>query len=220
MKLMLLFETVARLSAEERRELGQYLEAPLTGTGKLARTMLAEGTLLSEGRLSIPFLRAAVQSACTAGEVDWAADFLTQYADHLVGQDRVPVRALHELMVAYHQKNYGKVLRGSALLRTGAPRFEILQRVLQIKAFYDQDRTEEALRAAETLRKLIRRKRDLGERFAQGYREFTVWVERLGKRPPATATARQDMAAAIRASEAAEMLWLLDRCRGAGDPQS
>lgn len=177
----------------------------------LARTMLEEGTLHIEGRLSGPFLRAAVQTACLAGEAHWAKEFLDAYSKDLVGPDREQVLALHRLMVAYYLGEYRTVLRGSALLAYGKPRFDVLLRVLQLKANYDLDQGEDFMRLAESFRKLMQRKKGLGKRFTEAYVKFALLAERLGRQKFILMESSPALADEIRQSDTTEKLWLLEK---------
>jgi hypothetical protein len=199
-----MFNFLLRHRRADRRE--DYREIWL-----LARTMLGEGTLLLNGRLSAPFLRATVQTACLAGEAPWAQQFLEEHEGHLVGEDRAQVLALHKLMVAYHLGEYERVLRGSAILRHGDPRFDLQLRALQVKAFYDLDRIEESLRAAEGMRRLLRRKKGLSKRFAEAYAEFAGFSARLAKSQHDDREAVKIILREVRESETVEKLWLLER---------
>jgi hypothetical protein len=177
----------------------------------LARTMLEEGTLHLSGRLSESFLRAAVQTACLAGEAEWAARFLELYGDDLVGPDREQVLALHRLMVAYYLGQYTTVLRGSAILRYGDPRFDVLLRVLQLKASFDLDQGEDFLRLAESFRKLMQRKKGLGKRFLEAYGTFALLAERLGRQRFVLRKSSETLTNEIRESGTVEKLWLLEK---------
>lgn len=204
-----MFNFLLRHLRTDRRE--DYREVWL-----LARTMLEEGTLHLNGRLSESFLRAAVQTACLAGEATWAADFLDAYAEDLVGPDRDQVLALHRLMVAYYLGEYRTVLRGGAILRYGDPRFDVLLRVLQLKATYDLDQGEDFLRLAESFRKLMQRKKGLGKRFIEAYARFALLAERLGRQKFILEEHSPALLEEVRASDTTEKLWLLEKAGSGG----
>ncbi|MEM7041118.1 MAG: hypothetical protein AAF570_29410, partial [Bacteroidota bacterium] len=178
---------------------------------QLARTMMNEGTMTLDGRLSAPFLRAAVRSACFAGEARWARAFLNRYGEDLVGPEKAHILTFHRLMVAYYEGDYPRVMRGSALLRHGNPRFEVLLRILQLKATYDLGEGEDFLRMAAAFRKVMRRKTRLGKRFIEGYAAFGALAEKLGKCRFGRVGKEAVLVEEIRASQAGEKLWLLEK---------
>lgn len=183
---------------------------------ELARTMTEEGTILLQNRLSQPFLRAAVQSACYAGEAEWARTFLDEMGQFLVGEDRSQVLAFHRLLVAYYQGDYGRVKKGSVVLEKGSARQEVLLRVLLLKTYYDLGEVEEFFRLAEAFRRLLERKGHLGQRFAEGYAAFVRFAERLGRSRFDGEKVPVDLKEEIMATFSGEKLWLLEQLERLG----
>jgi|GEM_PF-3697809 len=176
---------------------------------ELLKTMLEEGTLHLSGRLSEPFMRVAIRSACFAGEVDWAAQFLDHYANDLVGPERGQVLAVLRIHVLLYQGDYGKVLRKINTLRSANPRFEILLRISQLKALFALQDDEVFFRHAESFLKLLGRKKGLSDRIRAAHRAF-VQLAMLKAKVLFYGDSTGDLKERINASDASEKLWLLE----------
>lgn len=145
------------------------------------RKMEAAGTLFLEGKLTPPFFQVAVRSALRADAAAWAAEFIRRNRDRVTGTDSRELLASGRLSVWFEQGRYREVLRGVRSLKFHNPRYDVLVRVLELKARFERGDFDDVVRLAEAFRKYISRREGLGEAFFRNYQNFGLVAGKLGK---------------------------------------
>lgn len=177
----------------------------------LCQQMLDEGTLHFAGRITGPFFRAYAHSACLAGEVEAAQEFLTTEGPNLAGGNREELLAYFQLMTAFFQQKYRFVLGKIAQNKFSTSRYEIQARVLQLQSWFELGEDDAYLRGVAAFRKYLSRKEFEGERFTLGLRAFARLGERLGKLEFLGMGSPAQLEKDVQAVATSERLWLLEK---------
>ena len=192
----------------ENRKPGQKMYAELY---QLLRTMVEEGLIYINNKITIPYFNLGVRAACRMGEFDWVEDFIYAHEDRLIGQNATEVIDLSLLTVLHYRGEYDTVLQRIDRLRFKDPRLQVLRRMLKLQTLYESNAPNAFFQLTDAFKRFIKSRKEIGRAAFTYFSNFVSFTERLGRIKFDLKPIKKDLAKEIQDSPTAEKDWLLDK---------
>lgn len=178
---------------------------------QLLKTMLEEGTLYVKEKINANMFRATIRSACYAGQLDWAEEFLKSHGPSLKGDESIQQIELLEAMISFFRGNEFVAITKIHTIRFRTVRNETYLKTLQLMCVYQLSMDEDFFRLNEAFRKYLSYNNSMGNNFSMLFQEFNQQLHRLGKARFHGTTLPGDIEEKLKGKKAAEKMWLLQQ---------
>ena len=155
----------------------------------LYRELLANGNILSEGKLEPQAMKNIVMVHCDVGELDWAEQFIHEYQDRLLGEPNQNVIKYNRAVVAYFRLDpiAIKLFKEVISLLKGDVFYELDSRTYLLKAYFEHfhqlsmEELDDMYRMLDSFRVYIDRNKVISQIHRSRYRNFISEFRRFLK---------------------------------------
>lgn len=152
---------------------------------KLNRRAVENKWILRNEYIPVFLFSNIVSIACAVGELDWARQFIDNFATSLDENVRDDIAAISHSTIDFRTKEYEKILERLKFIKFRNVLYKTHERAIRLRCYYElgNDYIEPFFSLVKSFNNFLHSqlKRDLAEDSAQGFKNFVKFVERLGE---------------------------------------